>query len=62
MTDEDFMALNAEVERLNKLHQDSLSDPTLSCEQQAAVTAEFMSKRGELQSEAFRRIAEYKGD
>jgi len=61
MTDQDFMALNAEVERLKKLHADSLSDPTISRERQTLIAAEYTRRHRELQDEAFRRITEYKG-
>lgn len=49
MNDQDFMALNDEVKRLEKLHERAEADPALNFEQRAAI-------------EVLRRVTEYKDD
>ncbi|MDU6434254.1 MAG: hypothetical protein E6556_15760 [Pantoea sp.] len=60
MTDQEFLALNTEVERLQALHEASLNDPDMDINERRAITDEYMRKSRELNEEGLRRIALYK--
>lgn len=62
MNDQEFMALNDEVERLQKNHERAGGEKLLSIEQKKAIAAQYIIKYRELQDEVFRRAAEDKDD
>ncbi len=60
MNDQDFMALNTEVERLKMLHEQAISDATLTIGQKTSIAGEYTERHRELQTEALRRVVEYR--
>lgn len=60
MTDQEFLALNAEVERLQVLHESSLTDRTMSIEEKRAISDEYTRKYRELNDYGLSRVTEYK--
>lgn len=60
MNDQDFMALNAKVEKLKTLHEQASSDPTLAIAQKTSIAGEYTERHRELQTEALRRVVKYR--
>jgi len=60
MTDQEFLALNTEVERLEARQEASLNDPDMDIDERRAIADEYMRKYRELTDEGLRRVTIYK--
>lgn len=60
MTDQEFLALNAEVKRLQALHESSLTDRTMGIEEKRAISDEYTRKYRELNDFGLSRVTAYK--
>jgi hypothetical protein len=60
MTDQEFLALNTEVEHLQARHKASLNDPNMDIDERRAITDEYIRKYRELNEEGLSRVTIYK--
>lgn len=60
MTDQEFLALNTEVERLKALHEASLNDRGMDIDEKRAIADEYACKYRELNDEGLSRVTLYK--
>ena len=62
MTNQEFLALSAEVERLQALHEASLTDRAMGIEEKRAISDEYTRKYRELNDYGLSRVTAYKDE
>jgi hypothetical protein len=62
MTNQEFLVLSAEVERLQALHEASLTDRAMGIEEKRAISDEYTRKYRELNDYGLSCVAAYKNE